>query len=136
VCGDTRGYNKGLFTLFLCHNELCNKKIDAMNKDLLQIVQLSAQRGNAESQYALGACYSFGQGVPQDYKKAAKYFSLAAQQGHVLSQKKLGYYYLEGKGVEQSNQKAIKWFKLAAKQGNLAAIKELKKLGEDYSLNP
>jgi len=41
-----------------------------------------AQQGNANAQVRLGYCYFFGQGVPQDYKKALFWFNKAAEQGY------------------------------------------------------
>jgi peptidoglycan hydrolase-like protein with peptidoglycan-binding domain len=40
-----------------------------------------AQQGHADSQYMLGFLYSRGEGVPQDYVQAHKWFNLAASQG-------------------------------------------------------
>ena len=39
-----------------------------------------AEQGNSNSQYNLGAMYSQGQGVPQDYNEAAKWFRLTSIQ--------------------------------------------------------
>jgi len=40
-----------------------------------------AEQGDAFGQYYLGLMYDIGQGVPQDYKAAVKWYSLAAEQG-------------------------------------------------------
>ena len=39
-----------------------------------------AEQGNSTAQYNLGAMYSQGQGVPQDYNEAAKWFRLTSIQ--------------------------------------------------------
>ena len=44
-----------------------------------------AQGGDAFAQYALGGMYQHGQGVPQDYKEAVKWYRLAAEHGNVFS---------------------------------------------------
>ena len=43
-----------------------------------------AKQGNFSAQYLLGVMYRKGQGVPQDYKTAVKWYSLAAKQGNAL----------------------------------------------------
>jgi hypothetical protein len=40
--------------------------------------RLAAEQGNARAQYNLGSMYFKGQGVPQDYVEAHKWFNLAA----------------------------------------------------------
>ena len=42
-----------------------------------------AEQGSANAQFNLGGMYEYGEGVPQDYKTAAKWYRLAAEQGHV-----------------------------------------------------
>ena len=43
-----------------------------------------AKQGDADAQYNLGLMYRNGQGVPQDYKTAVKWYRLAAEQGDAL----------------------------------------------------
>ena len=40
-----------------------------------------AKQGDADAQFNLGLMYDKGQGVPQDYKTAVKWYRLAAEQG-------------------------------------------------------
>ena len=49
-----------------------------------------AEKGNAPAQYALGLRYDKGEGVPQDYKEAVKWFRLSAEQGNARAQYNLG----------------------------------------------
>ena len=42
------------------------------------------------AQYNLGVMYENGQGVPQDYKTAVKWYRLAAEQGDAGAQFNLG----------------------------------------------
>ena len=49
--------------------------------------------------------YANGEGVPQDYAAAAKWFRLAAEQGHALSQYNLGLMYDKGEGYEVSSDR-------------------------------
>jgi uncharacterized protein len=75
-----------------------------------------AQQGDASSQYKLGVMYAFGQGVPQDYKEAAKWYRLAAERGDASAQTNLGIMYSFGLGVSQDYKEAVKWYRLAAEQ--------------------
>ena len=59
----------------------------------------------------------FGEGVAQDYAKAAAWYEKAAQQGDAKAQFSLGNGYYFGEGVEQDYAKAVAWFDKAAQQG-------------------
>jgi TPR repeat protein len=65
--------------------------------------------------------YANGQGVPQDYKEAIKWYRLAAEQGDSDAQGNLGVFYEKGQGVPQDYEEAVKWFRLAANQGDADA---------------
>ena len=72
-----------------------------------------AGRGDAEAQSRLGYMYYQGQGVPQDYAEALKWYRLAAAQGYARAQYSLGYMYANGEGVPQDHVQAHKWLTLA-----------------------
>jgi hypothetical protein len=59
----------------------------------------AAEQGDARAQNSLGQMYVSGQGVPQDYKEALKWFRLAAEQGHEDAQFGLAVMYITGDGV-------------------------------------
>ena len=65
--------------------------------------------------------YAEGEGVPEDYAEAVKWFRLAADQGDALAQYGLGITYANGNGIPQDYAEAVKWFRLAADQGNTNA---------------
>ena len=65
--------------------------------------------------------YANGQGVPQDYAEAIKWFVLAAERGDANAQYNLGLYYANGRGVPQDDAEAVKWFRKAAEQGDASA---------------
>jgi hypothetical protein len=65
--------------------------------------------------------YYKGNGVPQNYAEALKWFRLAATQGHAKAQSNLGVMYDEGQGVPEDDAGALKWYRLAAAQGNASA---------------
>ena len=72
---------------------------------------------NEEAQFNLGAMYSEGKGVEQDYKEAARWYSKAAVRGHAEAQNCLGTMSFLGKGVEQDYKEAVGWWRKAAIQG-------------------
>ena len=51
--------------------------------------RLAAKQGYAPAQYNLGIMYDKGEGVPQNYEEAMKWFHLAAKQGNPEAQKVL-----------------------------------------------
>ncbi len=65
--------------------------------------------------------YDNGQGVPQDYAEAVKWYRMAAEQGDAKAQSNLGFMYDNGQGVPQDYAEAAKWFRLAAEQGDADA---------------
>ncbi|TAK05824.1 sel1 repeat family protein, partial [bacterium] len=81
----------------------------------------SADQGNAEAQFGLGAMYDNGQGVPQDYNQALMWYRKAADQGSAEAQFALGVTYANGQGVAQDHNQALVWYRKAAAQGNAMA---------------
>jgi TPR repeat protein len=67
--------------------------------------------------------YDEGQGVPQDYKQAMKWYTKAAEQGNAHAQYNIGLMYHNGKGVIQNNKKAYIWWAISAAGGDEDAIK-------------
>lgn len=65
--------------------------------------------GQSAAQFSLGVRYNYGEGVTQNYKTAAKWYTLAAKQGMVFAQMVLGSMYAEGQGVVQDNIYAHMW---------------------------
>ena len=80
-------------------------------------LRLAAEQGDADAQFNLGVMYADGEGVPQDYQEAVKWYRLAAEQGYADAQANLGARYDTGRGVSQDYQEAVKWYRLAAEQG-------------------
>ena len=69
------------------------------NKD--QRLEAVAEQGDAEAAFILALLHANGDGVPQDYKTAAKWYALAAEQGHPSAQYNLGELHRSGRGVLQ-----------------------------------
>ena len=84
-----------------------------------------AKQGDVYAQNNLGLMYTKGEGVPQVYAEAVKWFRLAAEQGYDWAQNNLGDMYLGGRGVQQDHVQAHMWFNLAAAQGDTIAAKSL-----------
>ena len=82
---------------------------------LAEIRQLAA--GNAIAQNDLGVMCYMGEGVPQDYAEAAKWFFRAAEQGDPVAQHNLGLAYHDGNGVPHDRAESARWTRCAAEQG-------------------
>lgn len=83
--------------------------------------RVSAEQGDKEAQSLLGFMYYSGEGVPQDYREAAKWYTMAAEQGDAPSQYYLGRMYYRGEGVPQDYKEVAKWLTKAAEQGDPSA---------------
>jgi TPR repeat protein len=68
--------------------------------------------------------YQNGEGVPQDYGLAAKWFYQAAVQGYAAAQFNLAGLYMTGRGVPYDDVEAVIWYRRAADQG-VAAAKDI-----------
>lgn len=77
----------------------------------------AADQGDVWAQFTLGLMYDNGQGVPQDFVEAAKWYSKAAYQHHAEAQFTLGVMHINGEGVGKDYVLAHMWFSLAAEQG-------------------
>jgi hypothetical protein len=81
----------------------------ASDQDMASRYLRSAQSGDDESQFYLGALYSAGIGVPRSDPEAFRWFSRAADQGHSHAMLILAGLYATGRGVTKDNVKAYKW---------------------------
>jgi len=80
-----------------------------------------ARNGDLAAQRNLGHLYRSGQGVPQDFEEASRWYRRAAEAGLVGAQVNLGAMYLRGQGVDEDPAEAARWFVLAARQGHPVA---------------
>ena len=87
----------------------------------LQILIEKANKGDVNAQFNLGEIYFKGEGVPQDYNEALKWYKEAAEAGDANSQFSLGGMYGKAQGIVQDNNEALKWYRKAAKQGHPSA---------------
>jgi uncharacterized protein len=99
-----------------------------LDPDLLQILINGANKGDANAQFNLGLMYEYGQGVPQDYEEAVKWYKKAAEQNFAGAQYNLGLLCEDGKGLPQDYKESVKWYTKAAEhdfviaQHNLALL--------------
>lgn len=87
--------------------------------------------GNQQALHQLGLCYTHGDGVKTDLKRAFQYFSRAASMGYDKSQYCLGICYENGDGVPIDYHAAFDWYMKSAVQNNANAIYAIAKC---YSL--
>lgn len=80
-----------------------------------------AEQGEAQAQNDLGELYAHGQGVPQDYAQAAKWYRLAADQGLPQGQCNLAALLAAGAGVKSDAAEAVKWYRKAAEKNSVDA---------------
>ncbi len=81
-----------------------------------------ADKGDASAQLRLGIMNEFGQGVPQNYKKAVAWYLKAAEQGNAVAQYRLGEKYELGHGIPQNKKIAAEWYSKSASQGYAEAL--------------
>jgi len=77
----------------------------------------AAEQGDAYAQCSLGECYYYGDGVPQDFIEAEKWYQMSAKQGYIGAQYRLGDFYYFGNGVAHNLKESLEWYRKAALQG-------------------
>lgn len=81
--------------------------------------------GHVSAHAHLGLMYFNGQGVTQDFARAAELLGYAADRGDARAQNNLGLMLSQGRGVEQDYEKAVELFQSAADQGLKEAFTNL-----------
>jgi TPR repeat protein len=89
-----------------------------------------AYKFTPRQQNQIAIMYSLGDGIPQNYDKAAKWYLKSANQGYTNAQFNLAVAYYHGRGVLQSYTKSIEWYTKAADNGCAQAQVNL---GEMYT---
>lgn len=79
------------------------------DKDMADRYFQSAQWGDDDAQFYLGALYSSGVGRPRSDEEAFRWFSRAADQGHSHAMLVLAGIYAVGRGTPKDNINAYKW---------------------------
>lgn len=86
----------------------------------LALLEAPAEAGDPAAQTLLGDVYLNGQGIAQDFSRAAHWYALAAGQGHAPARNALGRLYGEGLGVEADPARAGALLRAAAESGEAA----------------
>lgn len=84
----------------------------------LQVIGRQALDGYANAQFAIGAMYQEGKGLPKDEQQAVQWFKIAAEQGYSLALQHMGWAYGTGSGVESDPVESRRWFLRAAAAGD------------------
>lgn len=77
--------------------------------------------GDPIAQYRLGVLYALGEGVTQNYRRAAQLFKTSAEHGVAEAQYNIAVMYSEGLGIARNPKEATLWYRRAAAQGNPSA---------------
>ena len=77
-----------------------------------------AEQGNTKAQSHLGYMYYVGEGVPQSFEEAVKWYGKAAVQGDRDAQYNYAVAYAFGEGARQDYKEAAIWYRRAAEQGH------------------
>lgn len=89
--------------------------------DGLEGLEDKAISGDAQAQYALGAAYDTGDGVPRNRALATQWYKKAAEQGHAGAQNSLGSVFQ----AEKKYSDALYWYQKAAAQDHPLATSNL-----------
>ena len=100
--------------LSMAFPDISTEKVSSDIDDLI----LSAESGDAASQYQLGLLYDEGDGIEEDHEKALNWYSKSAEQGYAKAQANLSEIYLLDEGVDQNYEKGLYWAQKAAEQGD------------------
>lgn len=86
-------------------------------REIVTLIAAAADAGDPGSETVYGLMYAQGQGVQQDYDKAATWLGRAAAAGNGYGQMNLGVLYRDGLGVAKDPAEARRLFRLAADNG-------------------
>jgi TPR repeat protein len=116
-----------IFLSFFCLVNLAWGEMDVQETTRL------AKSGDAEAQYFLGLKYDQGQGVPQNYVEAVKWFRKAAEQGLAEAQFALGLKYDKGEGTPKNFINSYVWLSVASAKGNEKAKKYIEIISSEMT---
>lgn len=105
------------------------QRAEAVTDSLKSIIR-QAEQGNAVAQNVVGTWYYKGEHYPQDYTKAAQWWSMAAKQANADAIGNLGLLYQYGHGVTTDSLKAMKYYLSSISKGNLDLLHQREKLAE------
>lgn len=98
-------------------------------EEAFKYYERSATQGNKDGQYGLGTLYFAGEGVPQNFTEARKWFSRAAMQQHIFAANFMADFYISDRmglsATERESPAALQWIKQAAGNDYLPALDAL-----------
>lgn len=97
------------------------KKFERKLTEAAGALRVPAEQGDAKAEYDLGHVYYYGQGAPQNYGEALRWFRKAADQGYAKADYGIGYMYYYGRGVPQDYTEALRWDRKGAEEGDARA---------------
>ncbi len=97
------------------------KPDDAEAQTYFDRLLAKAEQNDADAQNIVGQMYHDGDGVPQDFEDAKRWYLLASEQGNPYASLNLGYMYEWGIGVPGDFDIAADWYALSIEQGYLLA---------------
>lgn len=86
----------------------------ASDRSMAARYEQSAQAGDDDAQFYLGALYSAGVGRPRSDQEAFRWFSRATDQGHAHAMLIVAGLYASGRGVTKDSVKAYSWAYIVA----------------------
>jgi TPR repeat protein len=98
----------------------CSKK---NYKEACAWFKKSAELGDVDAMFNLGAMYAHGIGVSQDPQEAFKWSKKAAELGNASAMYSLGLMYAKGEGTLKDPQRVKYWIKKSYEAGNKDAEK-------------
>lgn len=88
------------------------------DSDDFKAARKEAEQGDLNAALALGLMYYSGEGTPQNYEEAVKWYRRAAEKGNATALNNLGLMYLNGQGVGVNLVEAVRLIRTAADKGN------------------
>ena len=144
---DVASYSEDTFTEvgdYINDSDRLHEAINSLDKkEFVTAHQLFldlADKGIAEAQINLGMMFESGQGVPQDFNEAIRWYRLAADQGLIKAQKKLNFLLnktkenlQENTASSSDNSSELNTGSVSFKEVKLASIKEFENLKQKIS---
>jgi len=88
-------------------------------------LSIAAKSGDPLALFEIGARYTEGRGVKNDFAEAAKWYRLSADKGFALAQYRLANFLEKGTGLAPNISEAKRYYELAANAGNASAMHNL-----------
>lgn len=119
-------------TFALAYMYFWGRGTERNEKEMLEWLEASADRGNMYALFNLGENYFYGEygDVEADEDKAIKLIKKSARKGYVEAQFFLGERFEEGKYIRKSISAAKRWYRRAAKQGHIKSDFAYKRLSK------